>query len=282
MSDSFIVKRKNGSRELRWMVAVVLAIFLFVFVLYSTKPFSPFLNDLFSNLALVGTAAMCAVFATLVVLRYETSEPPRTVWLYFALGLWLWTIAEVIWAVYNMLQGEVDFTLADLFWVLGYGPFAFAIYAQYVIILRPNTRERLNWILAWGGSTILLIILTTWVLLSFTGEKLTLPAFVNCFYPAADLMIGLAALWILRRFRNGALGYPWLGLLIFAIADALYAILEFTGFYTWSVSSGNLWSMITDLAYNAAYLFVALGCFVQLLLLKYGPIFITARKEVKK
>ena len=113
-------------------------------------------------------------------------------------------------------------------------------------------------------------------------EEWNFPLLLSSFYTAADLAIGLATLYIVRSFRGGVLGYPWLGLFIFAIADMFYAVLEFGGFYTWSINQGNAWSMVADVIYIAAYLFIALGCFSQLVLLKYGPIFINTHKETGK
>jgi hypothetical protein len=209
------------------------------------------------------------------------SDAPYTIWAYFAIGLWLWTLAEFVWAVYNMVYGEVGITFADIFWVCAYAFFGYAVYSQYRVIFHPSKRGSVYWIFSRLALTAALTILFAWLLVRFLEEPPGLPLWVESFYPAADFVIGFAALRIVYRFRGGALGYPWLGLFVFAIADMLYAILDLGGFYTWSINEGNLWSMVADLTYTTAYLLVGLGCFAQLLLLKYGPVFNT-RKDMKK
>jgi hypothetical protein len=260
-----------------WCVAVL----VFILYLYNAEPFSPFYNDLFSNVALIGAAVVCAICATRVFQRYEPTDSPRVIWRQFAIGLWLWSIAELIWSFYNMAYGEVGITIADFFWVLAYAFFAHAIYVQYQVLFRLEKRDGAFWMVVWLGGVSVLVLLTAFLLVKFVDGQWGLPLMIASFYPVADFAIGYAALRIVRRFRGGALGYPWLGLFIFAVADAIYAILDVTGLYTWSISTGNWWSMVADVVYNAAYLFVALGCFVQLLLLKYGSIFINTRKDLK-
>jgi hypothetical protein len=98
-----------------------------------------------------------------------------------------------------------------------------------------------------------------------------LEIFVNAFYAVGDVALGLGALLIAYAFRNGALGRPWLGLLIFAFSDLLYAWLEASGLYAWSIAEGNILTTITDATYFGAYLAIAFGCYLQLILLSHGP-----------
>lgn len=281
MGEDTLVRKKKGLREFWQMLAFALVILILVTLLYNYEPFSEYWNDLLSNFFTIFVAGFSAVFATLVFLRYEKSDAPRAIWMQLAIGLWLWTLAEFIWAAYNMLYGEVRINIADLFWVGAYGFFAYAVYLQYQLVFRPTKRQNILWTSLWAAFAVLLTIFIAWELVTFVEEDQGLPLWVASFYPAADIAVGLAALRIFHRFRGGALGYPWLGLFIFGIADMLYAVLDLGGFYTSSVNSGNLWSMVSDVIYTAAYLFVGLGCFAQLLLLRYGPIFMTTRK-VKK
>jgi hypothetical protein len=282
MSDSTFIRKKKSLREFWRMLAFAVLILILVILLYAYAPFSEFWNNLASNFFTIFVAGMSAFFATLVLRRYEPSDAPRAIWTQFAIGLWLWTLAEFIWAGYNMIFGEVRINIADLFWVGAYGFFGHAVYLQYQLMFRPLKRENIILTSVWAAFAFSLTLLIAWALVTFVDEDRGLPLWIASFYPAADLAVGVVALRILLRFRGGALGYPWLGLLVFAIADMLYAVLDLGGFYTWSLESGNLWSMIADVTYTAAYLVVGLGCFAQLLLLKYGPIFKTTRKEIKK
>lgn len=281
MGDNTLIRKRKGIRELWWMLLFIFAILSFTAILYQFEPFSEFWNNLLSNFLTIFSAGFSAGCATLVFRRYEPTDAPRIVWRLLAIGLWSWTFAEFIWAIYNMRYGEVGITSADFFWTAAYGLFFGAVYFQYQLVFRPTKRQSFLWISLWVSAAFLLTILTAWMLVNFVEEDWGLPLWISSFYPAADFVIGLAALRIARRFRGGALGYPWLGLFVFAIADMFYAVLEMGGFYTWSVNAESIWSMVADITYMAAYFVVGFGCFVQLLLLKYGPIF-KIKQKVKK
>ena len=93
---------------------------------------------------------------------------------------------------------------------------------------------------------------------------------VNAFYPAGDLTLALAAIWMTRNFQGGALGRAWIGLLVFTVSDLLYAWLQLSGAYAWSLDQGNLVSGVSDIIYFSAYLVLGIGSFSQWLFLKYG------------
>jgi len=273
MNVSTLVRQKKGRTEFRQTGFVGLAVIVLYLLLYVFQPFSPFLNNLLSDFFTVAVAASSMIVALRITRRYEPSDAPRKIWGQLAIGLSVWTLAEVIWAVYNLMYGEVGLTSADLLWVLAYGFFIRALLLQYKLLVAAGRAQVLQWLIVWCGSILSLTLIIAWFLAMFTGEHWGLPLIVGAFYPAADLVVGLASLGIVNRFRGGALGYPWIGLFMFAFADLLYAALEFSGAYSWSVSNGNLLSTVADVSYTAAYLLVALGCYVQLLLLRYGPIF---------
>ncbi len=95
-------------------------------------------------------------------------------------------------------------------------------------------------------------------------------AALNSFYPAADLVLALLALWLVNHFTGGAFSRPWLGLLAFAFADLLYAWIEISGLYSWSVDQSNLLSTAADVVYLGAYLLLGLGILSHWVFLKYG------------
>jgi hypothetical protein len=277
MSDSTLIRKQKGMREFKWILAFALALLVAYTALYEYELFPEFWSNLFSNFLMILAAGFSAFFATLIFIRYEPADAPRPIWMLLAIGLWLWTIAESIWTVYNTLYIEVGITYADICWVVAYFLFAGAVFLQYRLVFHHTQRQDILWLSLWAVCTLLLTGLIAWVLVVFVEEEYGLPLWIASFYPAADFAIGLAALNIVRHFRQGALGYPWLGLLLFAIADMNYAFLELGGFYTWSVIAGNRWSMIADITYVSAYLFVGIGCVAQCFLLRYGPIYKNTR-----
>ncbi len=265
-------------REFQGIAALAALLFAAAIVLYTAEPFDEFWNDLLANFLFIFAAGYSAVFALLAFRQYQPADAPRDIWALLAAGLWAWTLAEALWAVYNILYGEVGVAFADLLWAGAYLLFGAAIYLQYQLLYRPTPRFNLVVFSLWGLGTLALTASLVWLLSVFAEAERGFPLWVAAFYPAADFAVGLAAANIVYRFRGGALGYPWLGLFVFAAADIMYAVLETSGFYSWSVNAGNLWSATADLVYLLAYLVVGLGCAAQWLTLKYGPIFRKKRK----
>ena len=264
---------RKGLYWFRLALAVVVVLVFAYTALYITAPFSDFWNNFLSNFFTVFSALLSAVAATLVWRRYERNEPPRFVWRWLAIALWLWTIAEAIWAFQNMTLKEVPLGWPDVFWVFAYIFFGMALYRQFILLYRPDparARSRLFYALV---LFVALTLLSTFFFSSITQQPLGLDTLVNAFYPVGDFAVGLAGLWLARRFRNGALAYAWLGLFVFCISDLLYTWLDLSGAYAWSLSHGNFLSALADVTYLIAYLTVALGCFTQWLVLNYGPIF---------
>jgi hypothetical protein len=239
-------------------------------LLYWFEPFSDLWNTILSNLFLVTASSFAAVIATMIWTRYHASDAPRRVWSPFAMGLWLWATAEFIWGFLNVTQGEVPEGPADVFWIVSYVFFGQALLAQYQIVVRPTGRE------LWSRIAIALLALLGLYLLIFgalspaSGGASRFDAAINSFYPAADLLLALVALWLTRNFSGGAFARPWLGLLAFAFADLLYAWIEISGLYSWSVDQANWLSTLTDIAYLGAYLVLGFGILSQWAFLTYG------------
>ena len=246
-------------------------LFLAVYaLLYWFEPFSELWNTILANLFLVAASTFAAVIATLIWTHYHASDEPRRVWSPFAIGLWLWVIAEFIWGYLNVAQGEVPEGPADIFWIVSYLFFGQALLAQYQLIVRPTSRVLWSRIAIGLLSLLALYLLIYGALSPASGSTSRFDVAINSFYPAADLLLALVALWLTRNFRGGAFARPWLGLLAFSFADLLYAWIEISGLYSWSVDQANMLSTITDIAYLGAYLVLGLGILSQWVFLKYG------------
>lgn len=210
-----------------------------------------------------------AILMSLVARMFESDEPVGRVWSFFAWGLWAWTLAEAILMVYPIIWGEPPLlSAADVLWVAGYLGFAAALIHQYRIVHGPETpwRWQTVFVMAAGvlGASGLLTLLAT----RFLGsEKEPLAIFLNIFYPLGDLVLALAAWRVAILFRGGKWAYPWMGLLAFAVADAVYTGMILTGIYSFE---GNVPSLLADLMYLGAYLFMAFAIFLHLDLLKRG------------
>ena len=262
---------KQSSERLIWLAlsASLLLLALYVFI-YFIQPFSSFWNDLSSNVISEFAALASAVAATMVWAYYEKTDAPRRVWSNFAIGLWLWVAGELTWGYLNMTVGEVDTGLPDFFWIIAYFFLGRSLLLQYQILSRPTVRGLLN---RAAVMIVLVFVLTVMVFLllrGVAGESSNLDILISSFYPAGDLVLVLSALWLLRSFQGGALGRPWIGLLIFSVTDFMNGWLQLSGIYAWSLEQGNLLSTVSDIIYFVAYLALALGAFSKWIFLKYG------------
>lgn len=262
---------KDTSVWIRGVAKVMAVLFIAVYIaIYQWEPFSDVWNNILSNLLLVIAAALTATAATMVWAGYDKTDIPRRIWLYFAIGLWLWVIAEIIWGYLNVTQGEVSEGIADIFWMAAYIFFAIALGIQYRLLAQPGKQELTSRVAV--AVVILLVLygllyrlLTTW-----GGSESGFGVAVNSFYPIADLFLAGVAIFLVSHFRGGAFARPWLGLLAFSFTDLLYAWIEISGIYAWSVDHNNFWSSLFDIAYVGAYLLLGLGILSQWVFLKYG------------
>lgn len=261
----------DTSVRVRWGASVMAIVFVAVYTLiYWVEPFSELWNKISTNLFLVIASSLTAAVATLIWLHYDKSDSPRRVWRSFAIGLWLWAVAELTWGYLNIAQGEVPVGLPDVFWTVSYFFLLHALLFQYRILAKPTKKESQSRALVALLILVVLYLIIYGLLTSGAGSKTKLDVAVNSFYPAADLLLGLTAFWMARNFMGGAFARPWLGLLAFAFADLMYAWLEITGVYSWSVSQANLLSTVSDIAYLGAYLILGLGILSQWVFLRYG------------
>jgi len=262
---------KASFQRVLWLAVIIsLIVALVYFVIYWYQPFSEFWNQLLSNLFTQVVSLVGAIFAVMTWSRYDESDAPRSVWGNFAAGLCLWFAGEVTWGYINTTVGEVPIGLQDVFWIVAYFFFGRALLRQYRILNQPSTRELWMRILLGSATLLVLTFAIYWVVISISETQDVLGAVVNSFYPAADLTMALIALWLARNFSGGAFSRPWLGLLVFTISDFMYAWLEASGMYAWSLEQGNLLTAIADISYLIAYLVLALGVLYQWLFLKYG------------
>jgi hypothetical protein len=262
---------KESSARIRGIAKIVAVLFILGYaVLYSTEPFSETWNVILINAFLVVASSVTAYIATMIWARYDQSDAPRRVWGNFAIGLWLWAAAELTWGYLNVTQGEVPEGISDVFWVAAYFFFGQALLLQYRILAHPNKSELWTRIVVAILSLLMLNLLIYRLFISTGASPNPFDAALNSFYPAADLLLVLVAIWLASHFMGGAFSRPWLGLLAFAFADLLYAWAEISGVYAWGINQANLLSTSTDIAYFAAYVVLGLGVLSQWVFLKYG------------
>ncbi len=227
-------------------------------------------QDLYLDWSTPLVALLGAALATHIWLHFAPTDRPRLVWRNFSLGLWMWAIAEIIWAVYLQVQGNVPaISPADIPWVAAYWFFGAALLQQYRSVFRPTSRQERQFVATAIVTVVILSMAGTAVLRRIVGTpEGPLATFLNVFYPLGDLALAVVALTLARAFGGGMWARPWIALLVFAVADTMYTALLLSGLYAFSVESGNVLSLIADTVYLDAYIALALACHAQLLLLR--------------
>jgi hypothetical protein len=264
-------KAKDTFNRTLWLAYTVSVVFMVAYiVLYLFEPFSEVLNTFFSNFFLQVASFVAALIAFLIWRHYDKNDTPRRVWGPFTIGLFLWFIAEMTWGYINITQTEVPVGPADVFWIIAYLFFGWALISQYVILLRPSFNKLLARIVMAVLFLVTFTLLTYLAIIKLSGSSNYMDALINSFYPVADMLLAIVAIRLAHNFSGGALARPWLGLIVFAFSDLFYAWLEISGLYTWSATQCNLLTTISDVLYLTAYIVMGISLLYQWLFLKYG------------
>ena len=202
---------------------------------------------------------LAAVVATALCLRagFRHAGTLRRFWLLLAAACGAWTVAEAIWAVYQLVLGtEVPVpSLADVGY-LGAIPLAVAALLSHPAMRGGGGRRTPALIDGLAIATALLFLSWTFVLgpLWESTDLTTAGGLVALAYPFGDVVIVFFILLVIRRMtRDGRLALWWLlaGLLALALADSTYAYLVEVNAY----QAGTL----LDSGWVAGYLAIAVG-----------------------
>ncbi len=200
-------------------------------------------------------AAMTACLACLSAARQHGAA--RRFWLLLAMALGAWTLAEVIWAVYDLvLHVAVPVpSWADVGY-LGAIPLAAAALLCHPGMRAAGSRRTLATLDGLAIGTALLLLSWTFVLgpLWRHTHLSTAGGIVAIAYPFGDLVIiFLIVLSVCAMTAAGRAPLLWvlLGLFAMAISDSTYAYLVEVGRYT----TGNL----VDVGWVVGYLAIAVG-----------------------
>ena len=257
-----------------WIVSILALLLYSVVYLVEPRPGLP--DEIALNVIYLAAVISPAVVASLVLRSYDPTDPPIRIWKYFAYGFWAWAAAEVIWVIYNMLLGNVpSLNLADPFYILGYVLMTFSVAIQYRQARYQSTVSEQAIVLIIWVSMLLISTLLFFVTILVPSRNLSIVeyigAYLNIVNGLGDITLALAAILLVTLFQGGALGRPWWGFIILALADAFYGWLTQTGAYNYQVLSGDFLRLTSDLIYMLAYLVIAYSFLRQYVLLRFGP-----------
>jgi len=257
---------QNGALILSIFSAFALTMLAGYVYIYQVAPFEEKLNNAALNILTALAALLAAGSASAVFLHYHPEDFPRKIWMYVAFACAWWFLAETVWGVIAFYRGEVASPgIADAGWVIGFLFFTFAFYYQYIAIYPEKKNQIISVALGAWALAIFAPLASLLATNSFTAE-----AYINYYYPIADLTVGIAGIALMFVFYGGALARPWVGLVILGISDSFYAWAEQSGLYAWSANNSNLLTVAIDSTYLAAYLMMSVGFLVQWILIHYG------------
>jgi hypothetical protein len=208
-------------------------------------------DDVVTALAALGACAACWIAA------FRVQGATRRFWVLLGLALAAWTLAEVIWAMYDIVLAEaVPVTSWADVGYLGAIPLAAAALLCHPAMHSSGRRKARATLDGIASGTAVLLLSWTLVLggLWRHTDLSTLGGIVALAYPFGDvLIIFLIVLSISHMTAEGRRPLIWVlvGLFAMAASDSTYAYLVEVNRYT----TGNL----VDVGWVVAYLAIAIG-----------------------
>jgi hypothetical protein len=262
--------RLTGGRYLGWLLVIGITAVMVVSILYTSPVYRAVGATSVAwvyDLSIISFALLDTVLAFLLWRSSEKGEKLRMIWANLTLGLFLWAVGEMLWAVYELiLREEAPYpSVADVVWICGFIPFFIAFYARYRSLgVTPTRRQALIGIGLAALLAILVAILVIRPILT-SGEDASLAEqMLNIAYPLGDLLTALIVLLCMFALAGGALSRPWLilaaGFFVVSVADLLFSYATWNDLYRVGSSSGtNLLTFVTDILYYSSYVLIAFG-----------------------
>ncbi|TFG04915.1 MAG: hypothetical protein EU536_03405 [Promethearchaeota archaeon] len=242
---------KEADKKSIWSQLWIYGIFaITIFMIYFTfgRPFEIEVAIYFQEVILIVLAIIGFIVFLLVSRKFNwLSTKPGQIMFLIAIGLLLWGIAESVWMGYE-IAGEDPFpSIADVFYIAGYVPFALGLFLNIRTI---KVKFKPAVLIIWLAISIAILLGILFVeVIPFLSEAPEFTTVITIIYPLADFVIIMLALVIILKFRAGDVAKPWAILLAGFILEAL----------------GDIWFTYADWmetyqpAYDIADLFFALG-----------------------
>jgi len=237
-------------------------------VVYVFQSLYPDFMYTFSNVFppfIAGVAVLSSFFA---MRRYWDKIGRRIskIWLCFTLGMLLWFLGELGWAVYTMiLSVEIPYpSMADVFWLSGYLPLFIAL-LLYLEIFQPAITVRQFLVAGAIVASMSAIIFSSLMIPVFADASqydfVTLS--VDLAYPALDLFLFLEAILGLSAFTvtklKGRISAAWhfmnAAILVNVVADIVFSYTTLNSTY----HTGHP----MELLYHFGYMLFALAFYVH-------------------
>jgi hypothetical protein len=225
----------------------------------------------FSNWTINAAAAIALGISLLITWWQKLDGLYGKTYAAFTIGLALWFVAEMLWTYYELGQGiEEPFpSLADAFWLAGYGPLAYHLFMTFRFFGKVSKKHLFT---ASLGAAIFLAQLMG-IILGAAESTDAMALAISIAYPVLDAVLIVPAIAVLASLWHGRLTFtPWAllssAILITAVADSGFA------YYTAAGMEDRIW--VWDLFYNTSYIMMAATLFW------HNRFFVFDEKRVKK
>jgi len=209
--------------------------------------FQSFYHDFmytFSNVFSPFVAGVAVLSSFFALQRYWDNIGTRLskIWLCFTLGMLLWFLGELGWAVYTMvLNVEIPYpSFADVFWLSGYVPLFIAL-LLYMQLLKPaiSTKMFLGAGTIIASMSVIVLSLLMIPILAKVSQQDFITTSIDLAYPSLDLILLLAAILGLLVFTvtrlKGRIRIAWLlinaAILANVLGDMTFSYTNLNGTY---------------------------------------------------
>ncbi|MDD1777412.1 MAG: hypothetical protein LUQ65_04525 [Candidatus Helarchaeota archaeon] len=249
MSEESTAERK-GLWSQPW-VYVMFAITASILLFYALKPVSEDDADWVTQIILIALAAAASVVFLLVANQFKWfNTKTGQITTLIAVGLILWVIAEILFP----FQAVSFPTIADIFYIAGYIPFAVGLFL-YIRTVKMKFKPLTFWI--WVGiSVALFVVVLIYEFIPFIEYGIIYPEESiwswTVVYPAEDIVILVLVFVLVLKFRSGEIAKPWIILVIGFIFNAAGDIwFSYLSWYESELSAYDLYDLFFTLAYVA-------------------------------
>jgi hypothetical protein len=245
----------------RFWKQILFAFLIVVYVAISIfSPLGRYLNNFIVPLLALGNTLVAFSLT-----RQVGKGKNLMLWWGFVVGWALWTISEFWWSFVSITGKEVPFpSWVDITWLLGYLPIYLALWLRIRSMPKiTNSRRRLA-VLSLGllvsGLTLVFVIKP---IAQNNDPAAIVASALNIFYPLADLVLLLLALWAMFSYEQGLYGLPWrwisAGFLFITASDLFFSYATTYGLYYPGNQANLLSTLGVDVPYTLGYLFMLFG-----------------------
>jgi len=222
---------------MQWQYVLSLVYSITLALTYTAGQQSPEFMLVFTNILFPATAGVTAIFSFSTLKRYGWIKRAEffKVWLAFSLGILLWFLGELTWAVHVLYLNVNPYpSFADGFYLGGYVFLFVALTLVFKMFKKGFSKPMLVETASATGILALVVTYSLFLPVAAPSDDLVTLA-LDVAYPALDVLLFFFAFAILLVFLEGEVGKAWffltLGVILNVVADLLFSYAELRGFY---------------------------------------------------